>query len=557
MALFDNVLGIVQPPDDPNEDFLIKSSIIPLPGNPLDVPTNGKELEYVPLPDDTGVYELEEVPDFPTDGDDGNVLDFGIDRPPIDTGTHEPLDESLIMEPIDPDTHVLNTDVVVPPIDSDVITLDDTTIVIPPVEPTLILPSLEDLINAPKDNQDITLDDSFKGVPLDTETQVKLQSDDAGKLTDGIWQSPKGSWSNSLADKLFTGLDHILNIVGIPMPDSIKNIYTMVNRIEGYIDDPRMLLEEAKSKALGWLFPKQQDASWDHIKGIMMIPKAGKGNMPGVNELDALIEDYMAGKEWVEDEDKTMAQKLERVRKDIKDSQLAFRGRKSAVGMTMRMTHLWDVKVERMSYGGRTFVPPMGTYGSAYYQKVNDEGETTNNAHQYSSTEQYKVATIRDKKGKIIVQGDPSRKDFEDSMPVLSYDLDFMSLQSKEVELYGGASIAVPEILRKSPTLSMQVMDDENKRWRRWFQRYTEMMYDQVNNVARPYKPCCVTITIYQYRTDFAVLSHKVYIALLKNYQVLSTGSGGGSGNADILDIEWSIVGEFAVTPKFNEKDIA
>jgi hypothetical protein len=27
------------------------------------------------------------------------------------------------------------------------------------------------------------------------------------------------------------------------------------------------------------------------------------------------------------------------------------------------------------------------------------------------------------------------------------------------------------------------------------------------------------------------------------------------AGNA--IDIEWSIVGEFAVTPKFNEKDIA
>jgi hypothetical protein len=542
MPVFDDVLGLVRPPIDPNDYTNLR--IQPIILAPPDVNTEELESDSVGrLPEVPVTEVIDEFVPLPENTEYDESTDFDIEYSPAS----DPLEagEVLSVVPLPSDVVITYTDSTDPslPTGSVIDPLDPTVMVVPPAS-TIDPLDPTSLVNLPPDTNADTPSPDFVNPPSDTSV-FSFEDDAVSSTLSGIGYvpAPNGvNWGNTIIDQIFTGANQIFDFLGLPFPEALNDLYQITQTIEGFIEDPRMLLGQVKEAALGFLFPRGMESMWDDALGIIKAPPDSRYDVAnGVYTSNQDTQDFSLLGEEVKDKER-----LNSIVEDIGKSQFAFQGRKSVVGMTMRLNHLWDIKVQVYKHQGRTYVPDMGVAESSFYKKTNKEGEVVNQGHKDRGT----TEAYRDPENKAVIS------DFEDSMPILSYDLDFKSLASKDVELFGGSSIAIPEIIRRSSHLSMQVMDDENKRWRRWFQRYIESMYDEDNNVVKPYKTCCVKITIYQYRTDLLVLSHKVFLAVLKNYQVLSSGSGSGSGNADIIDTEWSIVGEMDIKGRNDELNI-
>ena len=194
----------------------------------------------------------------------------------------------------------------------------------------------------------------------------------------------------------------------------------------------------------------------------------------------------------------------------------SFQGRETLQNSTLRSIDLWDLSIEPFEYRGvkNKWVPNI---------------QQENNS----------IVNVTSKYADIFPKNYPKITDY---MPILSYDLDLKTITSKQLDLFGGSSISVPDTIRYTSQLSVQIVDDENKRWRRWFQTYSENLYDERTTSVAPYKNSSLLITLYQYRQDFKILSHNQYICTLNNYQMIS--SGASSASTDVLDVELSIVGK-------------
>lgn len=527
MPIFENINGLVKPPSDQNDYSIF--NIVPIISPPSDANDYEPSEENNDLPDSDSYGAPEQEPILP-EGEGIGDLDLETELPisePIGNLDSAPdLPPSLLhLGTIGEDTDLPLGDTIgemdaVPIFPEGAIPLD-----LELFQPLGILPAGDELEDTVPFTQETP--------PADDETYT-FETDTAGTSGSFTYVSPPDTginWSNTWSDQLFTGLNNVLDFLGLPMPEGLTSIYQNIQTVEGFIEDPRMLLNLAVDKAKGFIFPGKKDGAWIDAKGLMGLPEDRRYELiDGIYKTNEVPFIEMTTQNVSDD------QYLDGIIEDIGKEAFAFQGRKSAVGVTMRLNHLWDVKMKPYAHNGITFVPDMGTAESAFYGN-----ETKNEKASRLGTEKYRRKTDA-----------VNNKDWEDSMPVLSYDLDFKTLSNKEVELFGGATIMVPEIIRRTSHLSMQILDDENKRWRRWLQRYMEAMYNETNNIVKPYKHCCMQVTIYQYRADWKILSHKEFLVTLKNYQAISSGSGGGNGNADVIDLEWSIVGELKM---YGEKD--
>lgn len=286
------------------------------------------------------------------------------------------------------------------------------------------------------------------------------------------------------------------------------------------------------------------------------------------------------------------------------NSQFTFLGRQTVEGMSMRMTHLWDISFAHHYYEncGYSAVPPImenresdevffkgsgwGANAVEFEKLMSVEGTRTQMVQSYDGNravmvnremfvfdspemdQEVKRSKVRyrlysnpaayhsrlkntnftDTAGNPVgpVVDLPTRKRYDPNLssfvPVLTFDLDHSVLMMNEIEMYLGNSLSIPSHLKLNSHLSMTILDDENKRWRRWLQNYSENLFDLDTSSVIPYKNGCIEITLVQYTQEWKVISHKTYICTLRNYQNISNGAG--DPGIDLITVEWSIVGE-------------
>lgn len=525
MAIFDNIKGLIQPPKDETDYSVFNiDPIIPLPKDETVYKVDIDFMGFEPLPETEPIDELDnKSPLLPKDLE-GETLEDSAPELPMNEEIRV-LDSNIPILPQSESNDYLEEEDVSLPSSEPIEPAESDTVISLDIPNDLIDPFLIEPLPLPEMDMPPIQSFGVEVPPFDSDIPV-LES--VGSFLEGnIIKRPEGdfNWGNTWFDQIYTGATQVFDFLGLPIPEGLTSLYQYTQKIENFIEDPSLLVNQAVNVGLGMLFPGKKDGAWDEQKGIMNLPE---------NKVYEIIEGKYKETTYDQElitENVKNDQYLNGIVEDIGDVAFSFQGRKSVVGMSMRMNHLWDLKMKPYSHRGVCLVPKMGVaYSNAYKDTA--------------TTEVYRDRSKT-----------PSQFDFEDSMPILSYDLDFKSLVNKEIELFAGSTIHVPEVIRRTSHMSMQILDDENKRWRRWFQRYLESMYDEGRNLVAPYKHCCMEITLYQYRSDWKVLSHKVFLAILKNYQVLSSGAGGGSGNADLIDVEWSIVGELKVHEDGTDQD--
>jgi hypothetical protein len=188
---------------------------------------------------------------------------------------------------------------------------------------------------------------------------------------------------------------------------------------------------------------------------------------------------------------------------------LNFKGRESLEGIELASDHLWDITLEPFKYNGVGYMPE-------YNKKVN---EVQNGKSRAENPE----------------------KDI-DHIPFLSYRLDHKTMGNKEVPMYKGATIQIPETNLVNSQLTTQVLETSNRRWFDYFNACAEAMYDEESNAVLPYKNCCHLMRIYTYRPDKKVIWERNLLVLLKNFIVAETGTSDASPVS--IDLEFSVVGD-------------
>jgi len=368
--------------------------------------------------------------------------------------------------------------------------------------------------------------------PIDTDN-IRLEQDLRG-ISNGVFSPefpiplpivPEIDVSNTFVDDIYTRINDVFEYIQLPTPEFLQDIYGVTQQIENVINDPiSTVRNEIQKNLYDLLHPKEKNifpvdrmksySKSEEIKSLDLINGTTGFRAPLVKESLASTERLSTG------EDISRIDEPELIR--------SFKGRESLKDVTLRSIDLWDIQIEPFEYNGipNLWVPPI---------------QQSDNA----------AVNLTSKYGNLFPKVIPSVTDY---MPILSYDLDLKTLTTKQLDLYGGSSIAVPDLIRYTSQMSLQIVDDENKRWRRWFQTYSENLYNQDDNSVAPYKNSSLLITLYQYRQDHKILSHNQYICSLSNYQMIS--SGAGMASTDVLDIELSIVGRIELPSNYSYLEI-
>jgi hypothetical protein len=318
--------------------------------------------------------------------------------------------------------------------------------------------------------------------------------------------------SNTFMDNIYTRINDVFEYIHLPTPENIQGLYSITQKIEGIIEDPISFVRNTINQEIYKATHSTREAGVDEVIDLTT----------GIKGLRASLVEGITLPQYdgIDNNDTGDFNEQKLVR--------TFLGRDSVKDITLRSLDLWDIKIEPYEHNEveNEWVPPF------------NDSVTAN----INSTGMYQ---------KVYPKSIPKVTDY---MPILSYNLDLKTLTTKQLELFGGSSISVPDLIRYTSHLSIQIVDDENKRWRRWFQKYSENLYDSDTNSVAPYKNSSLQVSIYQYRQDHKVLSYNKYICSLMNYQMLSSGAGDAS--TDVLDIELSIVGKVDLDPTFSYLEI-
>jgi hypothetical protein len=348
---------------------------------------------------------------------------------------------------------------------------------------------------------------------------------------------------NTFIDRTYSQINDVFRFLTLPTPSVINDVFKFTQGIEEIVSDPNTFIRQTVEKGVRSFTKGIKESLMKNSEAYVMD---GKGN-PIVSLPES---NYPPGNPKLETRD---GGKKDDKYVGANDYHLdrSFLGWESVKDLTIRSTDLWDLKVEPFHYSvPNIWVPeilseemkevntPVGTSKNNKYLekgKLNTSGGNSDFSNTHFIDSMYPK---------------PSKGNLKDFIPILSYDLDLKTLGTKEILLFGGSSISVPDTIRYTSKLSFQLADDENKRWRRWFQKYSENLYEEKTTGVAPYKNSSLLVSLYQYRPDFKVLSHNQFICSLNNYRVSSTGSG--SSGLDTLDIELSIVGKVDLDPNYS-----
>lgn len=336
---------------------------------------------------------------------------------------------------------------------------------------------------------------------------------------------------NTVIDQIYTGISDVFSYIQLPVPDSINQIYGITQTLEGVVQNPINTLRE---------LVRQQIYDILHPNDPGIIPTDKHKEYPKSEEIKGLsdengnlnLENSGVRAPLVERDPSSYNRIFNNGDLILPDGSLPLRrefiGRESVKDLTLRSVDLWDFKVEPFVFNG---IPNIW---------VPDVQQLDN-----------KIINSRNPYSEVIPLNDPIITDY---MPITSYNLDLKTLTTKTLNLYGGSTIQVPELIRYNSQLTFQIVDDENKRWRRWFQTYSENLCDEEGNTVAPYKNSSLLITLIQYRQDHRILAYNQYICALANYQLISVGAD--AAGVDIIDVELSILGKVELPTQFSYLEI-
>lgn len=338
---------------------------------------------------------------------------------------------------------------------------------------------------------------------------------------------------NTFIDRVYSDVSDVFSYLQLPVPNPINEIYKLTQTIEGVIQNPEGTIRElVRGKLYDLLHPNDP----------FTIPTDKHKEYKKSEDIENL--ERMEGSEEVtfptsgvratlpESDPRSLSRSITDRSGIPSDGSLplvrSFVGRDSVKDVTLRSVDLWDFRIQAFEYNGvpNVWVPDI--------QQI--ENKILNSRNPYS---------------KIIPLKDPIITDY---MPITSYNLDLKTLTNKTLNLYGGSTIQVPELIRYNSQLTFQIVDDENKRWRRWLQTYSESLCDEMGNTVAPYKNSSLLVTLIQYRQDHRILAYNQYICGLANYQLISTGAD--SGSVDVIDVELSILGRVEMPTRYTYLEI-
>lgn len=347
-------------------------------------------------------------------------------------------------------------------------------------------------------------------------------------------RNPEGiDTGNTFIDQVYSGISDVFSYLQLPVPDAINQVYGITQTIEGVIQNPVNTVREiVRSQIYDLLHPKDPNiiptdkhkeyAKSEEVPNLEDVETSGNIGLATSGVRAPLVDRDLSS--------------YDRILKDksgvLPDGSLPldrdFVGRESVKDLTLRSVDLWDFKIQPFVHNGipNIWVPDV--------QQL--DNKRVNGRNPYAE---------------IIPLRDPIITDY---MPITSYNLDLKTLTNKTLNLYGGSTIQVPELIRYNSQLTFQIVDDENKRWRRWFQTYSENLCDEQGNTVAPYKNSSLLVTLVQYRQDHRVLAYNQYICGLANYQLISTGADAGA--VDIIDVELSILGRVELPTQFTYLEI-
>lgn len=338
--------------------------------------------------------------------------------------------------------------------------------------------------------------------------------------------------SNTIIDQVYTKISDFFQYVQMPVPDPINEIYKVTQGIESAIENPIDTLRRVAGEVIGGitrdlagkdsgdLFPQDKQKDYKLQEDVVGLEDE-KGN---------LRLDNKGVRAPLGQTDPRSSERL--IPKLRPDGSLilnrSFKGRESIKDLTLRTTDLWDLKLDKFTYNGveNKWVPDF----------ISEDVRYLNQNNPYNN---------------IIPSKEPIISDY---MPITSYNLDLKTLKTKTLSLFGNSTVQVPELISYNSQLTFQIIDDENKRWRRWFQEYSEKLFNAKDNTVAPYKNSSLLVTLVQYRQDLRVLAYNKYICSLANYQMISMGSD--SGSTDAIDIELSIVGKVDLSNEYSYLNI-
>lgn len=338
--------------------------------------------------------------------------------------------------------------------------------------------------------------------------------------------------SNTIIDQVYTKISDFFQYVQMPVPDPLTEAYKITQGIENAIENPIDTLRRVAGEVIGGftkelagknskdLFPQDKHKDFKRQEDVIGLEDEN-GNLK--------LDNQGVRAPLGQTDPRSSERLIPKLRSDgsLKLNR-SFKGRESIKDLTLRTTDLWDLKLDKFTYNGikNKWVPDI----------ISSDVKYLNQNNPYSNVIPSKVPIL------------------SDYMPITSYNLDLKTLKTKTLSLFGNSTVQVPELISYNSQLTFQIVDDENKRWRRWFQEYSENLFNSEDNTVAPYKNSSLLVTLVQYRQDLRVLAYNKYICTLANYQMISMGSD--SGSTDVIDIELSIVGKVELSEGYSYLNI-
>lgn len=127
-------------------------------------------------------------------------------------------------------------------------------------------------------------------------------------------------------------------------------------------------------------------------------------------------------------------------------------------------------------------------------------------------------------------------------MPIMSYEYVDKELQTSSVEVSQSLNLMIPSANTYVSTLQITFLDDRFDRIYNWFSLYVNNIYGVYDGYAKPYKNCCIKITIDILDWDRTILKRLKLAAIPINFSQQYTGDS--SDNYKTVSVTFSVVGE-------------
>lgn len=139
---------------------------------------------------------------------------------------------------------------------------------------------------------------------------------------------------------------------------------------------------------------------------------------------------------------------------------------------------------------------------------------------------------------------------FSDDLPCLSYNLQYGSMQSKQVGLFNGSSFNMPMGFSYNLNFGMDILDDRTDSFRKYMNSYINATYSESKGAIARYDQSAFLIRLTILESEFKVKHEFRLIGVPINYTPQYDGNS--SPDLNTVHIDFSIVGQVLPTIKQN-----